>query len=259
MKWILNIICFSTLSMFGQQIIESTLIDSTAIEVNVLLEADHFGTQFYIKNNTLYKETPHKTINYNNIQLGNITSVNTFNPLKINVFYKDFNTVIVLDNRLAEIFKIDFNLTQPYKNVSFIGTGFDNTLWIFNQDSQQLELYNYQTNTVKATSIPIQSEVLDLKSNYNYCFILTKNFLYKYNYSGSLLHKIPNNGFTSISENNENVILKKENTLYFLPKNEETLYKINLPHLLINQFLLTNQTLYIYNDESLYQFQLKIK
>ena len=258
MKWILNIICFCTLTMYSQSKISAKLIDSTAQKMDVLVEANNFGTEFYIKKNTLYKKTDKKTISYNNMQLGNITSVSTFNPLKINIFYKDFNTVIILDNRLSEIFKIDFNLKNPYKNISFVATGYDNTLWLFNQDTQQLELYNYQTNTVKATSIPLQSEVLDLKSNYNYCFILTKNFLYKYNYSGSLLFKIENTGFTSISENNENVILKQENSLYFLSKNQDIPHKITLPQLLINQFLLTNQTLYIYNDVSLYKFQLKI-
>src|SRR5690606_38794399 len=121
-------------------------------------------------------------IGYNNFQLGDITSVNTFNPLKINVFYRDFNTVVVLNNSLTEIFKIDFNTIQPYKNVTHISSGFDNTLWIFNQDTQNLELYDYKTNTARAKTLPIKGSVLDLKSNHDTCWLLTKNHLYVYNY-----------------------------------------------------------------------------
>ena len=45
------------------------------------------------------------------MQLGEISSIDAFNALKTTVFYRDFNTVIILDNRLSEIMKIDFN--QP--------------------------------------------------------------------------------------------------------------------------------------------------
>ena len=66
----------------------------------------------------ILKKQEDKLLKYSNLQLGPITSANSFNPLKINVFYKAFNTVIILDNRLAEIYKIDFNQTKPYKNIS---------------------------------------------------------------------------------------------------------------------------------------------
>ena len=68
------------------------------------------------------------------------------------MFYKDFNTVVILDNRLAEIYKIDFNTKQPYKNVSHITTGYDNALWLFNSDLQILELYDYKADKVRATN-----------------------------------------------------------------------------------------------------------
>ncbi|MCB4806714.1 hypothetical protein LG651_00515 [Tamlana sp. 62-3] len=195
---------------------------------------------------------------YNNIQLGELIDANAFNPLKINLFYKDFNTVVVLDNRLAEIFKIDFNTLHPYRTVSHISTAFDNTIWIFNQDQQKLELYNYKTNTVKAQTRPVQSEVLDIKSNYNYCWLLTKNFLYVYNYFGSLIKKITNEGYSKIAQSDENIILKKDNELFFLEENSTFARRIETSNLKINQFFVTNETLYIYNNESLQEFQLKI-
>lgn len=242
---------------FSQEKIETTLIESTNIELDSLISVDNFGTLYYSKNQVFYKKEPSKTLTYNNLQLGQLYSANAFNSLKINLFYKDFNTVIILDNRLAEIFKIDFNAISPYKNVSHVSTGFDNSIWVFNQDLQKLELFDYKTKTTRAQTAPVQSRVLDLKSNYNYCWLLTKNYLYVYNYFGSLVNKIENTGFTSIDISGENLVFKQNNTLFFLKANSITPQEIKIPHLSIKGFSLTNETLYIYNSETLYKLQLK--
>jgi hypothetical protein len=105
----------------------------------------------------------------------------------------------------------------------------------------------------------VQSNVLDLKSNYNYCWLLTENNLYTYNYFGSVISKFKNEGYTEFAENNGNLILKSDNHLYYIAKETDVLIPIKLPELLINQFLLTNETLYIYDGETLRQFQLKLK
>jgi hypothetical protein len=229
------------------------------LEPQDIIGIDNFGDIYSINQATFQKKDEGKTITYSNVQLGNITSANAFNPLKINLFYKNFNTAIILDNRLAEIYKIDFNTKQPYKNVSHISTGYDNTIWLFNQENQQLELYDYKANTIRATTIPVQSNVLDIKSNYNYCWLLTENGLYTYNYFGSVISILKNEGYTEIAEDNGNLILKTETQLYYLTKETNVLIPIKLPELLINRFLLTNETLYIYDGETLHQFQLKFK
>jgi hypothetical protein len=122
-----------------------------------------------------------------------------------------------------------------------------------------LELYDYKANTIRATTIPVQSNVLDIKSNYNYCWLLTENGLYTYNYFGGVISILKNEGYTEIAEDNGNLILKTETQLYYLTKETNVLIPIKLPELLINRFLLTNETLYIYDGETLHQFQLKFK
>ena len=247
MKYFFYTLLFSYLNAFSQNSINSVLITSKKLEVENLISIDNYETIYYTQNNILYKKTNQNIINYNNIQLGNIESINTFNPLKINVFYKEFNTVIILDNRLAEVFKIDFNTLPDYKNISHISTGFDNTIWIFNQDLQQVELFDYKQNKIRLECIPIQSEILDLKSNYNMCWLLSKEYIYAYNYFGSLVKKIRNTGYSSMTIANDDVVLSKENHLFYLKKNEAETIPIILPNLLINQFFVTNETLYIGN------------
>jgi len=244
-------------SIFSQQSIEANFIESIKLKVEKPVSVDDFNTFYYIDDNVFYKKNADKTISYNNLQLGDISSANAFNSLKINLFYKDFNTAVILDNRLAEIFRIDFNTIQPYRNISHVSTGNDNTLWIFNQDTQQLEVYDYKYNSTKVKTLPIKSTVLDIKSNYNYCWILTSNNLLIYNYFGTLISKIANDGFTNMDESDENIILKKDNTLFYLKKDTTEILPIKIPNLLINRFFVTNETLYIYNDEILQKFQLK--
>ncbi|WP_136483017.1 hypothetical protein [Cognatitamlana onchidii] len=257
MKHVLFTCCLALQILTAQNNVEAKLIKSYDVNDETIISFDNFGRAYFIKDNVFYIKTSPVNLSYNNFQLGNLTSINTFNPLKINLFYKDFNTVIILDNRLAEIYKIDFNRMSPYINVSHVSTGNDNTLWVFNQDLQRLELFDYKSQTTRAQIVPVQSYPLDLVSNFNYCWLLTEKYLFMYNYFGRLVKKIENNGYTEISQYNENVILKKNDKLYYLGKNEDIIRQIQTPNLSINAFFVTNETLYIYNDETLQQYQLK--
>ncbi|MCF6294315.1 MAG: hypothetical protein L3J25_01345 [Flavobacteriaceae bacterium] len=246
-----------TFSMFAQQSIEVNFVKQIKLNVETLVGVDNFETTYYTINNIFHKKIKDKIITYSNIQLGQITTANSFNPLKINLFYRAFNTVVILDNRLSEMFRIDFNSIQPFKDVTHVSAGNDNTIWLFNQNMQQLENYDYKTNTTRVQTLPIQGEILDLKSNYNFCWLLTKDYILTYNYVGSLLSKIKNTGFTNLVEMNGNLILQKENQLFYLNKDTKIFTELKTQKLLIKQFLVTNQTLYIYDDEYLHQYQIK--
>jgi len=243
---------------FAQQSIEVSFVNKTKLNVETLVGIDNFENSYYLNNNELIKTEKGIVLStYSNVQLGKITSTNTFNPLKINLFYKDFNTVVILDNRLTEIIRIDFNRLQPFRNITHVSIKNDNTIWLFNQNTQELENYDYKANTTLSKTLPIQSDVFDLISNYNFCWLLAKDYLYSYNYVGSLLTKIKNKGFTKLVQTNGNLILKKENQLFYLAKNTEIFTELKIPKLLIKQFFVTNETLYIYDEEFLHEYRLK--
>ena len=245
--------------LIAQTQLELINTGSLPLRAERFIGVDNFNALYYSLENRIVKtKTDGSSINYSNVQLGELGSVDIFNPLKINVFYDQFNTVIILDNRLAEIYKIDFNIAQPYRYVSLVSSGYDNAIWIFNADLQQLELYDYKTNKTRISCMPVNSEVLDLKSDYNHCWLLTSDFLYQYNYFGSLVSKTKNEGFESLAISDENLILKKADELYFKSKDSDGIIPVKMPRLLIKQFLLTNETLYIYDLEKVHTFQLKI-
>lgn len=237
---------------------EPKLLGTSTLKVDQLISIDNFGGIYYVDDNVFYKDFNQQKLNYSNFQLNPITFVNTYNPLKLSLFYKQFNTVIILDNRLAEIFKIDFNTIQPYKNVSLMSAGFDNTLWIFNQDLNQLELFDYKTGKSRFSTVPVASKALDITSNYNYCWLLTEKFIYQYNYFGSLLSKIPNEDFTGLREYNGNLLVQRGNTLFLMMENKSKPIALKLPDLLIKQFFVTNETLYLYDSQKVHEFKLTI-
>ena len=63
-------------------------------------------------------------------------------------------------------------------------------------------------------------------------------------------------GYSSLQINNGNTFLLKENKLFFKANNSVKTLEIKLTQLLIKQFLVTNETLYIYDDIFLYHYQL---
>ena len=87
--------------------------------------------------------------------------------------------------------------------------------------------------------------------------MLTENYLYIYNYFGSLIAKHRNDGFKKLAFSEAHLLLQKDAKLYILSKNETEIQPIKHPNLLINQYLVTNETLYIYEDKILRQYQIK--
>src|SRR5688572_3667151 len=66
-------------------------------------EADNFGNIYTVKNEELCKYLPNgkRHARYSNLRYGNITSLDVSNPLKILLYYRDFQQIIFLDNQLS--------------------------------------------------------------------------------------------------------------------------------------------------------------
>ncbi|WP_455169639.1 hypothetical protein [Aegicerativicinus sediminis] len=215
------------------------------------------GDEYVINGSTFTLFSNKGELQFSNIGLGNISSADIFNPLKILLFYSNFNTVLLLDNRLTEIQKIDFNTISPYRTITHVSSAAKNSFWYFNQENQRAELFDYRSNTVIAQTLPIQAEVVSMDSDYNYCHLLTKDFILCYNYQGSLLKKIPNKDYNQIVAHNEEIYLSNGKDIDMVKENELINLSLKIKDLLIKRFYLTDETLYIYDGEKLHQFQIK--
>jgi len=252
LKYLLLFILIPKL-VFSQEI---TLVETSHLDADKFIGVDFNDNSYYVKDQILFKKTNHSLFNFKDFQLGEIYSVDISNPMNIAVYYQDFNVVVLLDNKLSEIERINFNTIFEFINTSQVSIAANNSLWIFNLDLQQLELFNYRNQNKTIVSQPFNGEIIQQVSNINYCFLMTEKYIRAYNIYGSLIIEIPNEGYQKISQLNENLILKKENDLYYINKETQETTKIKSPEISIKDLQLTQEFLYIYNGNKVSKFKL---
>ena len=117
MKNLLYFLILAPFFSFCQESIDVSFVKKTNLDFEVIVDIDNFGIIYYLNNNTFYKNNSGKIIYYNNIQLGHITSVNTFNPLKIPIFYKNFNLNQSNENILEYL---NYSYSPVLENIFFL-------------------------------------------------------------------------------------------------------------------------------------------
>ena len=93
--------------------------------------------------------------------------------------------------------------------MSHISYGNDTSFWLFDSNTLQLELFDYSSSKTRVKTAPLSGEVLALESDYNYCWVLLDTELHCYNYTGSLIVKLPHQGFTDLKLWNGVLFLKR--------------------------------------------------
>ncbi len=243
--------------VFAQEITISP-ISTIPLKTEKFIGVDEYKNIYTVDRATLFKSNDKEQIQFSDIQLGSIKSVDILNPLRITVFYDQFNTAVILDNRLNEITRINFNQLDNFKNISYAQTASDRRLWIYNQDLQQLELFDYRTNRVEKSSPPISQPVLGMTSNFNYCWLLTESELLKYNTYGSLIYKKPKGFIDQAFMTDGHLLVLDNGTFKILLKDADEFQPLNLSEKDIEQFSMTGEILYIYRGDSLATYELKL-
>ena len=106
-----------------------------------MIELDKLGQLYAIdkqNNITLFKgDKITKWYEYSNNRLGNISTVDVSNPQKILVFYRDFQTIVLLDNTLTEVKRLNL-LDMGHTDIHAACSSIDNGIWIADMDGAQL-------------------------------------------------------------------------------------------------------------------------
>src|SRR5690606_27891875 len=247
---------FSTFGIFAQENGAFSVIEKKSLKADTFVGIDSYGDWYYIKDQTLFKKTSSETFSFKDFQLGNIGSVDLLNPLKITVFFPTYQTAVILDNKLSEIQRISFTMQPPFLNVSNATTANDNRVWVFNEDTQQLGLFNYRTGNYQALSVPISEDYITQKSNFNYCFLLTDKQLRLYNIYGSLLQGIPSGSAKEIAISQHWVVLKSDTSIKVYSAGLTGFFTLKNTEIDIKDLYLTDDFLYLYDGEFLHKTKL---
>ncbi len=106
--------------------------------------SDPMGNVYVVKDNSLKKfSNQHiQASHYTNTFLGNIHSIDVSDPLRILVFYKDYNQIVWVDNFLSEIrspiWLDDIGIDQ----VELVCSSSQGGFWVFNSLNMQLQYFD---------------------------------------------------------------------------------------------------------------------
>lgn len=245
---------------FAQEI-QTEFISKTPLHADTFIGVDELDHVYYLKNNILFKKYDQDTINYSNVLLGKITSVNIQNPFKLVVFYKDFNSVILLDNNLNELTnRIDFTKETLFNNVQFVSASSENNLWLFSDDTK-LHLYNYKNHSIKVQTQPMifyQSDFNTnlIKSNYKNVWLLSEKGVIQFNEYGNFIQFINIENITAIFPLKKGFIYSKNSSFFFWKNKKSIPISLNYTQTIKN-INIKNYSMYIFDGKYIYQYTLK--
>lgn len=256
---LLFIVC-SFSPFFGQnQKINASVISKFKIDTDEFIGYDSFGYSYQIKNNVFSKIKGSEIFEYKNVSLGNMTKVDIQNPLKIVLFYEDFNSVVLLDNQLNKMTEINFSQNTIPIVVSAIGMSTQNQLWIFNTLNQQIGLFDYLKNEYKTVSIPLTEGIKYYQTDFNTFYWIDKKNNW---FSCDIFGKISSLGNVADFDKIEIIspqkfIFSKANSLY-LRENTNTFSEIEVLEKSFDKFYYKDQILSIFTTKEIVNYKIVI-
>lgn len=231
---------------------------SIPITADTFSGRDGFGNYFYLKNEVFHKKSDKKEVQYANFSLGTPSKIDLINTLKTTLFYEKFNTVVLLDNQLNEIQKIDLSKATTPIIASYAGLSSLNSLWIYNTINQQLLLYNFQLNTIKNIGNPFVETPLYYQSNFNYFYwINSQNELFSMSIFGDIaaLGKIQKGDSYQII-NDQELMICRSNSFYIFDLKTKKEHKMFDVEKSFKNFYYKDQILSIFTNEEITNYKI---
>ena len=218
-----------------------------------LISADNLGEFYFLEGSSLRKGEDYV---FSDLSVSPLSKVDVYNNFKIKLWYANFNTLIILDNVLNEITRINFNEISSLFEISDVSSANENNVWVFDESNMKIKKFDFfKKMFIENLETQIDGDLIVMKSNYNYLWVLTGKFFYKINYNGSIIFKIENkSGYNRIGFYKNDVILSNNEELFHFKNEEELFAKINLEKLFIKDFFVIDETLYIYDEDFLNKY-----
>ena len=221
--WI--IIAVVTMVSCKTQLIDSTL-PQTDYDIqlkNKSISIDDLGYLYIISDrNELirYDSNLKQEYAYSNERLGAISSLDVNNPLKLLLFYENYQTIIVLDNLLGEVSR--YNLFDlGYNDINAVGISNDNNVWIYDPIDYKLKKLDNSGKLI-SESITLYNEGLEyirptyLAEKGNKVFLYDRDYgFYLFDNLGQYLNHIELQDINSYQViNQNNILFVKDDVMY---------------------------------------------
>ncbi|PLX10706.1 MAG: hypothetical protein C0594_04505 [Marinilabiliales bacterium] len=118
------------------------------------IQSDHLQNLYVVNNQTLFKysKTGEKLAEYSNNYYGDIDIVDPVDPLRILLYYKEFNQLLFLDNKLTELRSFVSLDDLDVDNSGAVCSSKNGGFWVFDETSQSAKYYNDNLEKQQETS-----------------------------------------------------------------------------------------------------------
>lgn len=259
-KFIIFLLLISIFSFGQPKLDDQTIMTEFTINADKIIGYDKFDHLYYIKDNVLAKVVSGEILNYKNLALGQITKVDLLNPLKVVVFYERFNTAITLDNQLNETLKINFSEIKNPLVVTKIGIALQNQLWVFDEITSQLYLYDTGNGNLKPVGSPISEQITFYNSDFNWFeWTDSKNNWYQCSIFGSVQKLDYTFDFDKILfSNNEYIIYKIEDRIMIFNRKNKEITSLENIDKSFETLTFKNQILSIFTNQRISNYKITI-
>tara|TARA_R110002050_G_scaffold170431_1_gene302286 strand:- start:4420 stop:5223 length:804 start_codon:yes stop_codon:yes gene_type:complete len=256
--------CSATLSGQGLQL---KLISSEVTPTADDLKVDPFGNIYYLKGNEIIKHPAkgQQNYSYSDPRLGLINFFTLINPLQPLLYYTDFNTIQILDNRLN--FSRSINLLDAgFIDPSLVSYTAQSQILIYDQVSDRLSIYDPEAEKLLNFS-PAINQISSstrrpslLLSSYNHQILhLPQSGFLLFDALAAFQKNIPyTEPLVDADFNNELLICLSESGILSLIS-VKTGQRQNLicPQTEIKRIILHNRSLYLWKAGMLYLYKLE--
>lgn len=236
------------------------------IEQNAnIIAIDNTGNIFIVEARYLfvYDTAGNKKNEYINKYLDDITSIDVSNPFKILLFYKNFNKIIFLSNKLTEIDKgVDLEDLNLYYIEAACNSS-KNGFWVFDKlFKNPIFISNSLEIKVRGSSLSIDTLKTDTfnitmrEVNEKLYICIPYKGLFIYNLQGDLIDYLNFNGLELFQVlNNNNFILQINRNLFLYNANTRELQQLKLSN--ISCFDFSNNLLVTHYNNKISIFKVK--
>lgn len=184
---------------------------------------DALGNMYVIHGDEIKKYNPSGVFlkTFSNKRYGRIEDMDVSNPLKILVYYRDFQQVLFLDNQLSPATEVISLEKAGYEQASLVCSSLNNSFWLYDKQNNELMRFDAELRPLVKTGNLKRILDLDIQPNYmresgNYLYLnCPKEGILVFDIYGTFYKTIPIKNlkeFTIINGNifyYENFVLKE--------------------------------------------------
>ena len=227
---------------------------------------DQLGNIFIVNGSEITKLNieNNKEQHYSNSLNGKIDLVDSSDPFRILLFYRDFNRIVFLDKNLTEITSAVLLDDLNYYNIASVCQSVNGGFWIFDQSLDELAYFDKSLNLVRKSSQ--LSEMLNQNIDVKQVFMLEKNdYIYLgikgegillFDSYGTYIKTFPIADIDAFQVNNGMISYLKNGSLYLYNTNDYTEDQFSLPLQNCKRVLIENKKMFIQTGCKIFVYKL---